>query len=136
MQKKIYKTIINALIFIAFSYFMPGVAAGHGAFGRVLLGIGYGIIYTSVPSILRFFRLPKTLIFKVIAGVLLITAYFFLLSTQVPDLLTVTKGFIGGTDFIIFTTSRLITLDTQASVIISSSIILFVCSIIVEKIKK
>ena len=136
MQKKLYKFILNTLIFIVFSYFMPGIAIGHGPFGRILLGMGYGIIFTSIHSILHFFRLPNTLVVKTIVGLVLIIAYFFLISTQTIGLLTITKGYIGSTDFIIFYSPRLISLDTEVAVIVGSSIILFVCSIIVEKLKK
>ena len=115
---------------------MPGISIGHGAFGRILLGIGYAIIFISIQPILHFFRLPNTLLVKIIAGLVLIIAYLFLISTQTVQLLTITKGFVGGTDFILFNSPRLITLDTQVGVIIASSIILLVCSIIVEKLKK
>lgn len=136
MQRKLYKIILNALIFIAFSYFMPGISIGHGAFGRILLGVGYALIYTSIAGIMHYFRLPSTLLVKIITGLVLITGYLFLIATQTTGLLTVTNGYIGSTDFIIFTTPRIITLNSTVAVIISSSIILFVCSIIVEKLKK
>jgi len=136
MQKKIYKIILNTLIFIAFSYFMPGITINNGPFAHILIGIGYGLVYISVPSLLHFFKLPNTIVLKILAGLVLISGYLFLLVSQVPGLITVAKGYIGSTNFIIFTSPRLISLDSEVSVIMASAIILFVCSIIIEKLKK
>lgn len=136
MQKKIYKVIVNALIFIAFSFFMPGLSFSYGPFGHVLMGIGYGIVYSIIPWILHFFRLPKILVLKILAGILLISGYLFLMQSQVLSLLKISKSYIGSTDLIIFTVPKLISLDSPLAVIITSAIILFGCSIIIERLKK
>jgi len=136
MQKKIYKIILHTLVFIVFSYFMPGMIISNGPIGHVLIGIGYSILYTSIPNIIHYFRIPKVLFSKIIVGMVLICGYLFILSTQFPSLFKMTKGYIGSSDFIIFTLPRFFTLDSQVSIILASTIILFICSIIIERLRK
>jgi len=136
MQKKLYSIIINALIFIVFSYFMPGFVIAYGPIGRILLGLGYGVIYKFTPSVMRFFRIPKTLLFRSIVTTILVMLYLFLLNTQVSRFLLLGRGYIGGINFILFYSPVIFILDTQILMIFISSITLFVCSIMFEKLKK
>jgi uncharacterized membrane protein YvlD (DUF360 family) len=136
MQKKIYRIIVNTLIFVAFASFMPGFSVSNGPIGKLLAGFFFGIIIVSVHDVLRFFKLPITNVFRIFGGFILVITYLYVLINQFPDFLRITKGYIGSIDFIFFSTPRFITLDTQILMIVASAIILEFCSIMVEKLKK
>src|SRR6185369_4791736 len=122
MQKKSYRVIIYTLIFIAFSTFMPNFIVAYGPVGKILAGIGFGIIYMIIGDVLRFFRIEQTLLWKIAGGLILISGYLYIL-TQLSGFLTLGKGFIGSVDFIIFTLPRILTLDTEALMILASAAI-------------
>lgn len=136
MQKKVYKIIINTMIFIVFSYSMAGITIAHGFFGRVIIGIGYALVFNLINTILRFFKLPDTKVLKAVTGLVLVTGYLYAIANLFASFITITKGYLGSIDFILFFLPRIVSLDSQLAVIIASSIILLLCSIIIEKLKK
>jgi hypothetical protein len=136
MQKKIYRIIINILIFVAFSSFMPGFVLANGPMGKVLAGLGYGLVYMLITDVLHFFKLPQTNLLRFASGLIMTSGYLFLLNSQLSNFLTLKKGYIGNIDCIIFTIPKIVTLDTQVLMIFASALILLLCSIILEKLKK
>ena len=136
MQKKIYRVIVNMLIFITFASFMPGVVVGNGPAGHIIAGLGYSLIFIAIKNVLVFFKLPLTMPFRLGTGMIVVCAYLGLLATQTGSFFTMTKGYIGNIDLILFKIPKIMVIDNQTGMVITSAIILLGCSIIMEKLKK
>lgn len=111
---------------------MPGVTSPNGSIGYLLAGSIYSLQILALPEILRFFRFPKNVWGKLLIGSGLTFIILFLISALTPSVLTFTQGFVGGFNFIWFTTPRLLDLPTSLAVLGFVSVLLNLCSIILE----
>ena len=136
MLKHLENLIVNFMIFWVLVTTMPGVSSPNGSFGYVLVGLIYGLFIVVLPEILRFFRFPKNVWGKLLIGSGITFVVLLLISSILPDVMTFTSGFVGGFDFIWFTTPRLLDLQSKIAVIGFVSVLLNICSIILQFLNK
>ncbi|HLD03810.1 MAG TPA: hypothetical protein VJC17_03505 [Candidatus Dojkabacteria bacterium] len=129
----VFNILFFTMFFWIFIDIMPGLEAPQGIFGNFITAVLFGIIYYSLPSILKFFKFPVNFSGKFLVGTLLVMLMLLLLSALLPSVLTITPGYVGGGDFIFFTMPKIFELPTSFAVLVFSSAVSVLCSIILEK---
>src|SRR5262249_6583894 len=99
-------------------------------------GLLYALVYTSLPNILKFFKFPVNFWGKLLIGTLFTLLYLVLLNFLLTGIINFGPGYIGGSDFIIFSIPKLVELPTAIAVIIFSSVALVLCSIMLDRLSK
>jgi hypothetical protein len=135
-MKNLYKILVNMMVFWVFVNAMPGLDSPKGPVGLAIGGIFYGMIFAFLPNILKFFKFPVNFWGKFLIGMLLTLLLLSLLNFVITGIITFGPGYIGGSDFILFTIPRLISLPNPIVVIIVSALLLVLCSIILESFGK
>ncbi len=136
MLKRLEIVVVNLMAFWIVASTMPGVESPHGAFGFVFAGILYGLLILSLPEILRFFRFPKNVWGKLLIGSGLTFIFLFIIATLMTQVLTFSTGYVGGIDFIWFSVPRLLDLSSMYATVGFVSILLNLCSIILQFLSK
>ena len=129
----VFNILFFTMFFWIFIDIMPGLETPQGVFGSFITSVLFGIIYYSLPSILKFFKFPVNFSGKFLVGTLLIMLMLLLLSAVLPNVLTISPGYVGGGDFIFFTMPKFFELPTSFAVLVFSSALSVLCSIILEK---
>lgn len=124
------------MVFWVFVNTMPGLDSPRGPIGLLIGGFFYGLVIANLPGILKFFKFPVNFWGKFIVGVLLTIVLLVILNFVITGVISFGAGYIGGSDFIIFTIPKLVQLPTAISVILVSSVLLVLCSIILDSIGK
>jgi len=124
------------LIFWAFVNAMPGLDSPKGPIGLAIAGMFYGVIISFLPNMLKFFKFPVNFWGKFLVGTLLTLLLLSLLNFVITGIISFGPGYIGGSDFIIFTIPRLVTLPNPVVVIVVSALLMVLCSIILENLGK
>src|SRR3972149_4026397 len=96
----------------------------------------YGVIISFLPNMLKFFKFPVNFWGKFLVGTLLTLLLLSLLNFVITGIISFGPGYIGGSDFIIFTIPRLVTLPNPVVVIVVSALLMVLCSIILENLGK
>lgn len=135
-MKTVFPIVLNILMFFAFVAIMPNVQAQHGPVGILLAGFGFALIMVFLTNILKFFKFPDNFWGKLLIGTLLSLVYFAILQFVIGGLIKFGSSYIGGSDFIIFTLPKLVTLADPVIVLIFSAVALVVCSIMLEKLSE
>lgn len=136
MLKRLEVLVVNLMIFWIIASTMPGIESPHGAVGFLLSGLFFGLLVIALPEILRFFRFPKNIWGKLLIGSGLTFIMLFVIAVFLPSILTVSAGYIGGADFIWFTIPKILNLPSTYAVIGFTSILLNLCSIILQFLNK
>ncbi|MFQ5493368.1 MAG: hypothetical protein ACE5DX_04380 [Candidatus Dojkabacteria bacterium] len=136
MKKKLYLVIRNMLIFWVFVTAMPGLSSPKGPIGLLIGGLGFGFIMAYLSKVLKFFKFPVNFWGKLIVGSLMTILWMVLMNFVVKGVIDFGPGYIGGSDFILFTIPKLIRLPNALVIILVSSVLLVVCSIIVGNLAK
>lgn len=136
MLKRLEVVVLNLMIFWIVASTMPGIESPHGAFGFFLGGIFYGLLILSLPEILRFFRFPKNVWGKLLIGSGFTFVLMFLISAFLPQVISISSGYVGGVDFIWFSVPRLLDLPSMYAVAGFVSVLLNLCSIILQFLNK
>lgn len=136
MLKKLEKFCVNFLLLWVVISTMPGVESPNGSVGYLLTGSLFGLLILSLPGVLKFFKFPQNGWAKLFVGTALTYILLSLISRFTPDVLTIKEGFVGGFDFIWFTTPRILSLPSTWSVIGFVSLISNICSIILHFLNK
>jgi len=130
------KIIVNVLLFIAFVVIMPGFNTPPGPVAAILAGLGFALIMTFITTILGFFKFPDNFWGKFLIGTLLVLLYFVLLQFFITGIVTFAAGYVGGSDFVLFTLPRIVTLGEPLFVLVFTALTLVVCSIILDKLSE
>lgn len=85
----VYVVIRNSLLFFfLISVFESGINISQGLFGKIMLGVFFGLIMVSVPFLLGFFKMPDNFWAMMLLGIVLSFLYFFLLKSGFLGLVT------------------------------------------------
>lgn len=94
MQKFIYLVLRNGLLFYFFVTIINGIRiADNNVSSNIIAGLLFGILMASVPSILKFFKLPVTSASYMLMALVVSFVFFFILYSEVAGL-----GAIGRSD--------------------------------------
>ncbi|KXK08388.1 MAG: hypothetical protein QY330_03850 [Candidatus Dojkabacteria bacterium] len=129
-MKNIFRLVLYTLLFFTFVGLMPGIDAKNGPVAVILAGLGFSLIMVFIGAILGFFKFPKNFWGKFLIGSLMSLLYFAFLHFVLVGFIQFGPGYIGGSDFIIFTLPKLVVLADPIAVLIFSAITLVLCSII------
>jgi hypothetical protein len=91
-MKNLYVVLRNFLLFFFLVNVFSGVSITQGLFGKVLVGLIFGVLMALVPTILAFFKLPVNFGGSFLLSLVICFIYFFLIKIQFLAL-----GSIGGT---------------------------------------
>lgn len=134
--KKTHVFFDNLMLFAILASIIDGVKSPHGAIGYALVGAGFALILLSLPEILRFFKFPKNFWAKFFMGSIVTYAYLIVIHLYAQNLLVFTEGSIGRADLLFVVTPKLVILPNGFIVILFMTLILNICSIILEKLAK
>jgi hypothetical protein len=135
-MKNLFWILVNMLVFWAFVNAMPGLDSPKGPIGLAISGFFYGLVIAFLPNILKFFKFPVNFWGKFLIGTLLTLLLLSMLNFLITGIISFGPGYIGGSDFIIFTIPRLVNLPNAVIVIIVSAVLLVLCSIMLESLSK
>lgn len=91
-MKKAYVVIVNALLFYYLVSIFNGVAIkGNSIISVTLVGIVFGLVMMSVPSILQFFKITNTTGAKLLLSLVLSFIFFFILHSGVGNIASIGK---------------------------------------------
>lgn len=121
------------MLFITLVAIIPGFGTPKGPVAAILAGFGFALIMTLLNNILSFFKFPDNFWGNFLIGTLLALLYFVLLQFFITGIVVFSNGYIGGSDFIIFTLPRLVTLGDPLFVLVFTAVTLVLCSIILDK---
>ncbi len=133
MRKKILHFFINFAIFWIFIDLLANLSFPSMQAGKFYMGLGFAFIIALIPFILGFFKLPKISALFVALGIALTFGYFYLLNTYFSNLIQFYPTVIGNSDLIFVKIPTLIQLNDINSIFLFSSVILNLCSIILNK---
>lgn len=136
MRKNVGELLIHLLIFYVIAVIMPGMESPHGSVGFLTAGFAYGLLIILLPEILRFFKFPKNIWGKLFIGSAITFIMILAISMLFPEILRISNGYIGETDFIWFTTPKIVSLPSNYAVIGFISVLLNLCSIILQFLNK
>lgn len=136
MLKNLENTIVNMLLFWVLTLTMPGIDSPNGSIGYFVGGLLYGILMVLLPEVLRFFKFPKNFWGRFLIGSALTFMLVMGLNFFTPDLLVVNAGYVGDFNLVWYSTPKLITLGSPLAVGVFISVILNLCSIILDFLKK
>ncbi len=136
MLKRLEVLIVNLMIFWIVASNMPGIESPHGSVGFFLAGFLYGLLIISLPEILRFFRFPKNTWGKLFIGSGLTFVLLLVVSTFLTSVITISASVIGNFDFIWFITPEILELSSPYAVAGFVSVLLNLCSIILQFLNK
>ncbi|KXK25859.1 MAG: hypothetical protein TR69_WS6001001465 [candidate division WS6 bacterium OLB20] len=128
-----FRIVLNIMLFITFMVIMPGISSPKGPVAAIIAGFGFALIMTLLANILNFFKFPDNFWGNFLIGTLLTLLYFVLLQFLIRGIIEFGAGYIGGSDFIIFTLPKLVTLADPLFVLVFSAVALVLCSIILDK---
>lgn len=136
MLKNVEILVVNIMLFWIVMGTMPGIDSPNGSFGFLLAGFLFALLILALPEVLRFFRFPKNVWGKMLIGSGLTFIFLLILTNLTTQIITVSEGFVGGFDFIWFTTPVLLELPTALAAIGFVSVFLNICSIILQFLNK
>jgi hypothetical protein len=133
MRKKILKFLINFSIFWIFLDLLPNISFPSSYAGRFYISIGFALVINIIPFILGFFKFPKIPALIGAFGIAAVFAYLYILDTYFSNFIKFFPTIIGNADLIFFSIPPLLILEDNNSIFLFSSILLVVCSIILDR---
>lgn len=133
MRKKFLKFFTNLSIFFIFIHLLPNVKFPSSEIGVIYISAFYALIVNISPFILGFFKIPKVIALQIAFGIALVFGYLHLLSNNFSNLIQFYPTYIGNSDLLFVKIPLLFELNSAESIFLFSSIILILCSIIVNK---
>ncbi|HOY46504.1 MAG TPA: hypothetical protein PKU95_02630 [Candidatus Dojkabacteria bacterium] len=133
MRKKILNFVINFSIFYIFLDLLPGLSFPSEQAGKFYTSLGFVFVVNLIPFLLGFFKFPKLPALVLAAGVATIFGYFYILNTYFTNFVQFYPTVIGNADLIFFTIPPLLYLNDINSIFLFSSVLLMICSIILNK---
>lgn len=136
MLKKIGDIIVNLLLFWVLASNMPGISSPNGSIGFFIAGLLYGVLIVLLPEVLRFFKFPKNFWGRFLIGTALTFIIIMGMSYLAPNLISVSAGYVGDFDLVWYTTPKILTLGSPIAVGAFISVVLNLCSIILDFLNK
>jgi len=131
-----YQFLLNILVFFAIVAIVPGLNSPNGPIPIILVGSVFSLIMIFLTKIVRFFKFPDSIPAKLIFGTILNSLLFFLIQAQGSDLITLSKTYIGGSNFLFFNIPKIFEIQDLTIVVIYIAFLLTICSIILTKLAK
>ena len=136
MKKNIYVLIRNLMLAWVIIDVLSGVTIDRGPIGYLIVCGFFGLLRVMLPNILRFFKFAVNFWGKLIIGSLFTFAYLALFHSIFTGIIEFGKTYIGGTDYVIFSTPIYLTITNPWMVILLTAICMNICSIILASLAK
>lgn len=133
MRKKVLHFFINFAIFWIFVDLLSNISFPSKEAGKLYMSLGFAFVMALIPFVLGFFKFPKISALFVALGIALTFGYFYLLNTYFSNLILFYPTVIGNSDLLFVKIPTLIQLNDINSIFLFSSVILNLCSIILNK---
>ncbi len=133
MRKKVLHFFINFAIFWIFIDLLSNISFPSKEAGKLYMSLGFAFVMALIPFVLGFFKLPKISALFVALGIAITFGYFYILNTYFSNLILFYPTVIGNSDLLFVKIPTLIQLNDINSIFLFSSVILNLCSIILNK---
>lgn len=133
MRKKVLHFFINFAIFWIFVDLLSNISFPSKEAGKLYMSLGFAFVMALIPFVLGFFKLPKISALFVALGIAITFGYFYILNTYFSNLILFYPTVIGNSDLLFVKIPTLIQLNDINSIFLFSSVILNLCSIILNK---